>query len=382
MRRLVGLIALFWITSALSIAFAQEPYVHVVQQGENLFRISLRYDVEMDVIMEANGLTDPTRILVGQELIIPGYLPDSPTPNPADTPLPAPTIPPTPEPSPTITLEPTPIPSLEPTATLIPEPVELQAAETAPSASHIVQQGETLTRIAARYNITIWAIAQANQLASIHTLSVGQLLTIPGVAPESTGEDGQKTIEETIPATEQVYVVQVGDTLTRIAQRYGTTVAELVDLNKIINPSVINPGQTLRLTRTAPTMAGHGKRILVDISEQHLYAFKDEELVYSYVASTGMAPTYTKTGQFQVQSKIDNAYGATWDIWMPHWLGIYYAGSTENGIHALPIMSNGQTLWAGYLGTPISYGCVVLGTEEAETLYNWAPIGAPVTIQY
>jgi len=66
---------------------------------------------------------------------------------------------------------------------------------------------------------------------------------------------------------------------------------------------------------------------------------------------------------------------------MPHWLGIYWAGSTENGIHALPILSSGQTLWAGYLGQPVSYGCIVLGTQEAELLYNWAQIGTLVSIR-
>jgi lipoprotein-anchoring transpeptidase ErfK/SrfK len=105
-------------------------------------------------------------------------------------------------------------------------------------------------------------------------------------------------------------------------------------------------------------------------------------LVYSFVASTGQAPTYTKTGEFYVQSKIPNAYGSAWNIWMPHWLGIYWAGSTENGIHALPILPGGGTLWAGYLGTPVSYGCVVLGTYEASQLYQWAEIGTPVSIRY
>jgi hypothetical protein len=66
---------------------------------------------------------------------------------------------------------------------------------------------------------------------------------------------------------------------------------------------------------------------------------------------------------------------------MPHWLGIYWAGSLENGIHALPILSNGQRLWAGYLGTPVSFGCVILGVEEARMLYGWAVVGMPVVIQ-
>ncbi|MBT7782542.1 MAG: L,D-transpeptidase, partial [Anaerolineae bacterium] len=123
------------------------------------------------------------------------------------------------------------------------------------------------------------------------------------------------------------------------------------------------------------------KYVLVDISEQRLYAYQGNTLVYSFIASTGMNGG-TATGNFSVLNKIPSAYGSTWDIWMPSWLGIYWAGSLQNGIHALPIMSNGATLWAGYLGTPISYGCVVLGSYEASLLYNWVNIGTPVNIQW
>jgi lipoprotein-anchoring transpeptidase ErfK/SrfK len=123
------------------------------------------------------------------------------------------------------------------------------------------------------------------------------------------------------------------------------------------------------------------KSVLVDISEQHLYAYENGTLVFSFIASTGMGNS-TRVGSFAVQSKIPNAYGANWNIWMPSWLGIYYSGSLENGIHALPILSNGATLWAGYLGTPISYGCVVLDSAAAQQLYDWAEIGTPVIIQW
>jgi lipoprotein-anchoring transpeptidase ErfK/SrfK len=130
----------------------------------------------------------------------------------------------------------------------------------------------------------------------------------------------------------------------------------------------------------APSYGG-SKLILVDISEQHMYVYDGDTLVYSFIASTG-EHNATKVGTFAVQSKIPNAYGSTWDIWMPNWLGIYYAGSTENGIHALPILPNGATLWAGFLGRPISYGCVVLDTYDSQLLYDWAEIGTPVKIQW
>lgn len=131
---------------------------------------------------------------------------------------------------------------------------------------------------------------------------------------------------------------------------------------------------------SSPTYSGV-KYILVDISEQHMYAYEGDVLIYNFVASTGMRNS-TRAGTFSVLNKIPNAYGATWNIWMPNWLGIYWSGSLQNGIHALPILPGGGILWAGYLGTPISYGCVVLGTYDAQALYNWVDIGTPVDIRW
>ena len=74
----------------------------------------------------------------------------------------------------------------------------------------------------------------------------------------------------------------------------------------------------------APVYVG-SKYILVDISDQHMYVYENDALIYSFVASTGINNA-TRVGVFAVQSKFDNAYGATWDIWMPNWLGIYWAG--------------------------------------------------------
>jgi len=61
-------------------------------------------------------------------------------------------------------------------------------------------------------------------------------------------------------------------------------------------------------------------------------------------------------------------------------MGIYWSGQLENGIHALPILPSGKILWDGYLGQRVSYGCVILSTTAAKTLYDWAEIGTPVKI--
>ena len=141
------------------------------------------------------------------------------------------------------------------------------------------------------------------------------------------------------------------------------------------------PVQSVESSLAPVPSTGGGKYILVDISEQHMYVYEGDALIYSFVASTGINNA-TRVGTFAVQSKIPNAYGSTWDIWMPNWLGIYWAGGLENGIHALPILPNGAILWEGFLGRPVSYGCVVLGTYESQLLYEWAEIGTPVEIQW
>lgn len=173
----------------------------------------------------------------------------------------------------------------------------------------------------------------------------------------------------------------VKPTYTPVPTQIPTNTPEPVAESKIVVDTSIYASAQSDLNAPAPVNTDPGKVILVDISEQHMYVYDDGNLTFSFVASTGIHNA-TRTGSFSVLDKIPNAYGATWDIWMPNWLGIYQAGSLENGIHALPILSNGATLWAGYLGTPISFGCVVLGTEEAQTLYDWAEVGTRVDIQW
>lgn len=304
--------------------------VHVVKRGETLFSIARHYGVSVDAIVAANGIVDPSRIYVGQRLVIP--ISDG-----AESPL-------------------------------------------AAGATHVVQPGENLFRIALRYGTTVQALAQINGIYNPGHIVAGQKLTIPGSATTpSVAYQPQHAAK--------AHTVQPGETLSVIANHYGVSVWTLVKLNNIANPALIYAGQVLAIPQTggqpaapAPAASG-GKRIVIDISEQHLYAYQGDTLAYSFVASTGVNGS-TRVGNFHVLDKYPNAYASTWNLQMPHWLGIYWSGSLENGIHALPILSNGQRLWEGYLGTPVSFGCIILGTWEARTLYEWAEIGTPVIIQY
>lgn len=121
------------------------------------------------------------------------------------------------------------------------------------------------------------------------------------------------------------------------------------------------------------------KSIVINISEQRLYAYQGGTLVFQFIVSTG-ANNGTRTGTFSILDKLPKAYDADWNFWMPDWMGIYYAGTYEDGIHTLPILTDGQRIWGDSLGTPVTYGCVVLGISESHLLYDWAEVGTPVQI--
>ena len=320
---LIGAMLLLALPLGAQPAHAQGQ-VHVVQRGETLSSIASRYGTTPQAIASANGLANANYIYAGQRLIIPG-----------------------------------------------------SSGGTATGGTYTVRAGDTLAAIAARNGTTVNALVQANGLANPNYIYPGQRLILPG-----GGSSGGS------PASGggTVHVVQPGETLAAIAYHYGTTAWAIANANGLANPNYIYAGQRLTIPAggsaapaPAPTTGG-GQRIVVDLSEQRMYVYQNGQLLWNWVVSTGRAGQATAVGHYQVLNKIPNAYAYTWSLQMPYWLGIYWAGSLQNGIHALPIQANGQRLWDGYLGTPVSFGCVILSTQNALTLYNWAAVGTPVDI--
>lgn len=301
--------------------------IHVVQAGEHLTMIANRYGTTAQAIASANNLLNMNLLYVGQRLTIPGG----------------------------------------------------GSSTSQGNTYYVVNRGDTLTAIASRYGTTTQALVDANGLASANLIYVGQRLVIPG--------GGSAPAPSTPSGTTGYYTVQVGDTVSSIAVRHGVTAWAIVNANRLANPNFIYVGQRLVIPGGSspappPQPSGSNKRIVIDLSEQHMYVYQDGQLLHSWVTSTGMPGAATIPGHFQVLNKVPNAYAYTWGLQMPYWLGIYWAGSLQNGIHALPIMADGRILWDGYLGQQVSYGCVILSTENAQTLYNWAEVGTPVDIQY
>jgi LysM repeat protein len=96
---------------------------------------------------------------------------------------------------------------------------------------YIVQKGDTLSEIAARYNTTVKELQQLNGIKDPNKIFVGQKIKIKGATSSN-------------PA---YYTVKPGDTLSKIAEKYGTTVQKLTKLNNIKNPDLILVGQKLKL---------------------------------------------------------------------------------------------------------------------------------------
>ncbi len=98
---------------------------------------------------------------------------------------------------------------------------------------YTVRRGDTLSAIAQRFGTTVAWLVKANALANPNLIYIGQRLVVPCVPGD--------------PPEVRVHTVRFGETLSGIAARYGTTVAELVRLNNLKDPNRIYVGQTLRL---------------------------------------------------------------------------------------------------------------------------------------
>lgn len=207
--------------------------VHVVQRGENLFRIALQYNRFAEEIAKANGITDNDSIAVGQRLIIP-----------------------------------------------------LPAGAPQERITHVVSAGETLANIATTYDTTISVLMALNSLASADRIYVGQELTIadgdsiagvesPDSSQPSTSYAGEETPIPTIapdagirhsfsrtgvPSEVYIHFVQSGETLSQIGQRYNHTIDALARANNLADPGLLSVGQRLvvpgirlpQLTRELP----------------------------------------------------------------------------------------------------------------------------------
>jgi len=177
---------------------AGPTFEYQVQPGDTLFDIALRFGANVEALATLNGLSSAQVVWVGQVLQVPGTAPASP-----------------------------PAPSPAPTST--------PSQPSVPTVEYTVRPGESLSDVATFFGTTVEVIAALNSLANANLVVPGQRLLVPALP--ATTAPGREFMSE--------YVVQSGETLTDIAERFGTTIEALATANSLANPSAIRVGDHL-----------------------------------------------------------------------------------------------------------------------------------------
>lgn len=168
-----------------------ETIYYTVQSGDTLWEIAKKYKTTINEIASINDISNPNLIYPGQTLRI---LTNS-----------------------------------------INEGSETRATG---SITYTVKRGDTLSKIALAYGVTVNHIVQLNNIQNPNLIYPGEKLRITG---------SKITTLNPIGGINNIYRVQRGDTLWGIARRYGVTVNYLVSINDIENPNIIYPGQLIRI---------------------------------------------------------------------------------------------------------------------------------------
>jgi LysM repeat protein len=111
--------------------------------------------------------------------------------------------------------------------------------------AHTVRRGETLRGIAAAHGTSVGALVRANGISDPDLIRVGQVLQVPGAGANAKAK-----------ASTSSYTVRSGDTLGTIAARHGTSVAALVQANRLSNPNLIRIGQVLQVPASGGSAGG------------------------------------------------------------------------------------------------------------------------------
>lgn len=189
-QHLVGLVTLVAVASAAT---------YTVRPGDTLSHIAGDHGVTVDELARANGLADPDLIRVGAVLNIPG--------------------------------------------------AEGAGGEQTPSAgpsrAHVVQPGESLSRIAARYGVSVADLVTANGISDPNRVLAGARLRIDASAPADVPAGVAPVVPGIAGGAGGTHVVAVGQTLSGIAGQHGVSVADLAAANGISDPDLIRVGQRL-----------------------------------------------------------------------------------------------------------------------------------------
>ena len=155
--------------------------------------------------------------------------------------------------------------------------------------TYVVQTGDTLFSIAARFNVSVSELATINKIYDVNAIYVGQRLILPNPLPANfqssstgtgsgsqfgtggptTGVSGSSSGTVVAPTGFVSYVVRPGDTLSDIAVRFNTTPQAIMTTNNIANPDLLYVGQILLIGRNATRTqtTGRGNVYVVQVGD-------------------------------------------------------------------------------------------------------------------
>jgi len=262
MRKMLSLCLLLTLSLALATpVLAQGSVIHVVRPGENLFRIALRYGVTVNALTTANNLSNPRLIYVGQRLVVP-------------------------------------------TAGGSAQPVASSSSNV-----HIVQPGENLFRIGLRYGVSVNALAAANGIVNTQRIYAGQRLVIPGRAVASPtpasapAPPARQTYIVRRGDTLSAIALRYGVSVWALTQANGIRNPSLIYVGQKLR---IPDSQNAPVSSLPPAAAGD-RWIDIDLGAQRLTAYEGSTPVRSTLVSTGLPSTPTPTGQYRTYVKYASA---------------------------------------------------------------------------
>lgn len=212
-----------------------------------------------------------------------------------------------------------------------------------------INAGDTLLTIALNFGTSVESLLAANPDIDPYNLQVGQRICI-----------AQKFQEPPMCPTRNFYVIRRGDTIRNIARSFGVTEEDIIRLNPDINPRNLSIGQIICIP-----LAPSPIEIIVNVGAKRLTVYRNGILFREYIVATGKPETPTPIGVFEVVNKeIDpgGPYGT-------RWLGLSARGY---GIHG--------TNNPASIGTAASNGCIRMYNEDIEALFDITVVGTPVRI--
>ena len=291
------------------------------------------------------------------------------------------------------------------------------AGSASASELHIVQAGETLSRIAKQHRTTVANLQRLNGLprdipfllAAKHGVSLTRLMVINGFSSEEWLKVGQELLAPRAPTPQPehpvsalqpappvaemqpgrnypaVHMAQTGELLANIAQWYGVNPAAMARLNNLQNNSILESGQqALRIpsANALELLEGIERRldqarypthtelwVEVDLNEQMAIAYEGATPVKAFVISSGVSDTPTVTGTFRIWSKVamqdmrggNRSAGTDYHLKDVKSVQYFYKNYAFHGAY-----------WHSNFGTPMSRGCINMTDEDARWLFDWA----------